>query len=154
MSSGFNSSIVQLITDFLLGIGLSVESSDFDEVTVVPGIKIDLGRLLVNESRLLYPGDLLHEAGHLAVKSANQRPYVSGDADSSPAEEMMAIAWSWAALKHLHLEPEVVFHEAGYRGGSRAIIENFSEGRYVGVPMLQWLGFTSHYPQMLKWLRD
>jgi hypothetical protein len=146
--------LIQLITDFIQEIGLSIEWSEFDDTTVVPGIKIDSGRLLVNEARLLYPGDLLHEAGHLAVLTADQRRGQSGDLGFGPAEEMMAIAWSWAALKHLQLEPEVVFHEAGYRGGSQSIIENFSGGYYIGVPTLEWLGLTREYPRMLKWLRD
>jgi hypothetical protein len=163
MSSHFDNPIVHVITDFLLGIGLPVEASRFPETTVLPGIKVQRGRLLFDETRLLYPGDLLHEAGHLAVMPAHQRPHLSGDLGSSPAEEMMAIAWSWAALTHLGIAPEVVFHETGYRGGSRAIIENFSKGRYVGVPMLQWVGLTScnrkaqgtpQYPRMLRWLRD
>ena len=77
----------------------------------------------------------------------------------------MAIAWSWAALVHLELDPEVVFHPAGYKGWSQTIIENFSQGRYFGVPMLQWLGMTADeqgaedlgvapFPHMIKWLRD
>lgn len=56
---------------------------------------------------------------------------------------MMAIAW--------------------YRGGSASANENFGAGRYVGVPVLQWLGMTAGqeraaelgvqpYPTMLRWL--
>jgi hypothetical protein len=77
---------------------------------------------------------------------------------------MMAIAWSYAALRHLQLAPEVVFHPDGYRGGSQSLIENFGQGRYFGVPMLQWLGMTADekqaeklgiapYPHMTNWLR-
>ena len=57
----------------------------------------------------------------------------------------------------------MVFHEGGYRGGSRSLLANFSEGRYIAVPMLQWLGMTAEaeraaelgiepYPTMRKWL--
>ena len=80
-------------------------------------------------------------------------------------DEMMAIAWSWAAMVHLELKPEIVFHPDGYRGGSESIIENFSNGRFFGVPMLQWLDMTADekhaeelgvlpYPHMIKWLRE
>ena len=34
--------------------------------------------------------------------------------------EMAAIAWSYAAAIHLEIPPAVVFHEAGYRGGSKS----------------------------------
>ena len=64
---------------------------------------------------------------------------------------------------HLGLDPAVVFHPDGYRGGSQALIENFTNGRTIGVPMLQWLGLTldakraaesggAPYPAMIKWL--
>jgi hypothetical protein len=129
----------------------------------VPGINVDRGTLLVDRARLQHQGDLLHEAGHLAVVPAEERTQLVGDAGSDPAREMMAIAWSYAALCHLALDPTVVFHEDGYRGGSRTLIENFSAGRYIGVPVLQWLGMTADaklaaelgiepYPAMRKWL--
>ena len=83
---------------------------------------------------------------------------------NDPAEEMTAIAWSYAAIRHLQLPPDVVFHPDGYNGGSSSIMENFGEGRYFGVPMLQWLGLCrdeknakefgdAPYPTMIKWLR-
>jgi hypothetical protein len=84
---------------------------------------------------------------------------------SQPHEEMSAIAWSWAALKHLGLPADVVFHPEGYGGGSQAIIDNFDNGRYFAVSTLQWLGLTAEetraselgvlpYPHMLKWVLD
>ena len=114
---------------------------------------------------MLYPGDLLHEAGHVAIVSPRRRQRIYRDAGKSAGEEMMAIAWSYAALVFLELDPTIVFHADGYRGGSTAIIENFSQGRYIGVPLLQWVGLTVEgrhapalrvppYPHMLKWLRD
>ena len=73
------------------------------------------------------------------------------------------MAWSYAALRHLELDPAVVFHDGGYSGGARTLLANFSAGRYVAVPMLQWLGMTADaqravelgvapYPNMLRWL--
>ena len=74
------------------------------------------------------------------------------------------MAWSYAALVQLELDLAVVFHAGGYQGGSATLIENFRQGRYVAVPMLQWLGMAydaiqapSHgvapYPHMVQWLR-
>ena len=153
------------IIAFLLSIGIEVRKGELSEPTFLPGIAIDHGALLIDESKLLYPGDLLHEAGHLAVISAERRKKAHGDVGKKAAEEMMAIAWSFAALTYLRLEPAVVFHEAGYSGGGASLIENFTHGRYVGVPMLEWLGLTADgkraqelgvqpYPHMIKWVLE
>ena len=34
---------------------------------ILPGLAIEHGAILVDEQRLSHPGDILHEAGHLAV---------------------------------------------------------------------------------------
>jgi hypothetical protein len=121
--------------------------------------------LVFDPARLLHPGDLLHEAGHLAVMTPERRRMAHHSAGKRAAEEMMAIAWSYAAAIHLQLDPAIVFHAAGYRGGSAALIDNFAHGRYIGVPTLQWLGMTADakrapdlgvapYPAMIRWLND
>jgi hypothetical protein len=143
------------IAGFLIGIGLPVHAGAVPDRTFLPGIHVANGVLIVDEARLTYPGDLLHEAGHLAVTPAARRNSVDGDAGEDGGEEMAAIAWSYAAALHLGLAPEVVFHAAGYRGGSGSMIENFSAGRYIGVPFLKWIGLTGDdYPAMTRWLRD
>jgi len=125
---------------------------------------VQSGVLVYDPAKLKYPGDLLHEAGHLAVKPAADRKSAASDMGGDPAEEMMAIGWSYAAVLHLQLPPEVVFHPAGYHGGSQSLLDNFSAGRYLAVPMLQWLGLTydekqaqvngaAPYPKMRAWLR-
>ena len=89
---------------------------------------------------------------------------MSGDAASDGGEEMASIAWSYAAAIHLGIEPAVVFHPDGYRGGSAAILDNFTHGRYFGVPLLQWFGMTFEpnqaetgggeaFPAMRRWIR-
>jgi hypothetical protein len=152
------------IIQFLREIGLEVRATQINEETFLPGIQIDHGIILFDEARLKYPGDLLHEAGHLAIKSKEERKQIHLDAGNDAAEEMMAIAWSYAASIYLQLPPEVVFHPNGYRGDSQALIENFTQGHYFAVPMLQWLGMTADkrqaeklgiapYPWMVQWLR-
>ena len=153
------------IVEFLRGIGLDVREGELEGPTFTPGIQIRHGALIYAEDALSHPGDLLHEAGHLAIVPPDRRAAMHIDAGKSPAEEMAAIAWSYAAAMHLDFGPGVVFHDDGYRGGGAALVENFAEGRYVGVPMLQWLGLTADdrraselgvppYPHMLKWLVD
>jgi hypothetical protein len=151
------------IIEFLRGIGLEVKVGEVHGETFLPGITIDHGALVVDPSRWKYPGDLLHEAGHLAVMPAERRRKAHRTAGKKAAEEMMAIAWSYAAAVHLGVPPEVVFHADGYRGGSASLVENFTQGRYLGVPTLQWLGMTADhkraeelgvapYPAMIRWL--
>ncbi|HEX3540577.1 MAG TPA: hypothetical protein VHT75_09065, partial [Acidimicrobiales bacterium] len=128
--------LISLLTDFIEDIGLAVRRQAIDGSTQMPGVTIEGGVLLVDELLLRYPGDLLHEAGHLATTPAATRPTTGRDAGGGPAGEMMAIAWSYAAAVHLGLDPAVVFHAGGYRGGSAAIIDNFRHRRYIGLPML------------------
>jgi len=66
-------------------------------------LDIACGVLSIDEMRLLYPGDILHEAGHIAVTS----PDVRGGStfSSTPGEEMAAIAWSYAAALALECRP-------------------------------------------------
>jgi hypothetical protein len=156
--------IVETIVAFLKGIGLEIEERELSDETRLPGLTIDGGKILYDPARLLYPGDLLHEAGHVAFTPAGDRPGLSGDSNFDLGGDIAAIAWSYAALMHLQLEPSVVFHDHGYQGSSRAFIENFAAGRYVGVPLLQWAGMTFEpkpgeerpvaYPAMVRWLRE
>jgi hypothetical protein len=127
------------IVRFLREIGLSVQTGEIRGVTVLPGIRIASGGLLIDPARLEYPGDLLHEAGHLAVMPRDRRAAAEDDTGDDGGEELAAIAWSYAATLYLGLPPSVLFHEHGYRGGSQSLIENFTSGRFVGLPMLQWL---------------
>jgi len=155
MSIEFVDPITNRIAGFLNGIGLPVSAGEIPDRTTLPGIHVTGGGLIVDERRLTYPGDLLHEAGHLAVTPAAVRNSLEGDTGDDGGEEMAAIAWSYAAAVHLGLNPEVVFHAGGYRGGAQTIVENFSEGRYIGVPFLKWIGLTGEaYPKMTRWLRE
>ncbi|MEA3062829.1 MAG: hypothetical protein QOJ94_2610 [Sphingomonadales bacterium] len=121
---------------------------------LLPGLTVRDGGIVADPERLLYPGDLLHEAGHIAVTEPARRPTLSQVSDD-PGEEMAAIAWSWAAAAELGLDPEVVFHADGYRGGSATIIEAFASRRGFGVPLLACWGMTeeSLFPRMIRWLR-
>lgn len=147
--------LVERITRFLEGVGLAVRCEAITEPTFLPGIEIRHGVLSFDPDRLSYPGDLLHEAGHLAVLPARERTIAHGLAGDNAALEMSAIAWSWAAAREIGLAPSVVFHAGGYKGGADSIIENFNAGHYFGVPMLEFFGLTGkgEYPAMRRWLR-
>ena len=58
---------------------MEVLARDLPDACFLPGVRVDRGRLLVDEARLLYPGDLLHEAGHVAIMPAAERREREGD---------------------------------------------------------------------------
>ena len=143
------------ITRFLRSIGIPVAEGALPAETFLPGLTLQGGAILYDPQRLTYPGDLLHEAGHIALTSAAERPRLSPDTQFNLGDDLGAIAWSYAALTRLQLDPRVVFHDGGYRGNSPAFISNFAAGRYVGVPLLEWMGLTrpGMFPRMVRWLR-
>jgi hypothetical protein len=169
MTDRFENELTKRITDFLTEIGLEITYAPLDDKTFLPGILVEKGRIVVDETKLKYPGDLLHEAGHLAVAPSRLRSGLSGEVFlpevNMDAVEAQAIAWSYAAIIYLGLDPEIVFHKGGYKGNSEGLLLSFRLGAYIGVNGLQEAGMTATanmahelgvlpYPHMLKWLRD
>nr|WP_294861710.1 hypothetical protein [uncultured Fluviicola sp.] len=155
----------QKIRHFLNQIGISVIETELPDDCFLPGLSIERNAILMDPQRMKYPGDLLHEAGHLAVTEEALRPLI-GTEEMDPGwpsdgDELAAILWSYAALRHLELEPEVVFHPNGYKNQSEWLIEQFQSGNYIALPLLEWMGFCHQcgkdgakpFPHMLKWLR-
>lgn len=157
------------ILNFLGEIGIQVALSRLNENTFLPGLKIEDGTLIIDTDKLSYPGDILHEAGHIAVTGISTRAMLNEELikndHSSGGKEMAAIAWSYAACKYLNIDPAYVFHANGYKGSADNILENFNEGRYFGVPLLSYYGMTNDpnsfqktdyqsiiYPEMKEWL--
>src|SRR6185369_2096483 len=132
-----------IILDFLNDIGIPTTAIDLPEATFLPGLTMHGGGILYDRARLTFPGDLLHEAGHIALTPAAERPHLSASTPFNLGDDLGAIAWSYAALTALRLDPKIVFHDGGYKGNSPAFIENFARRRYVGVPLLEWAGLTS-----------
>ena len=106
----------EIILEFLCEIGLTVIERTVPTGSVLPGISIDHGALVVDHAALLYPGDLLHEAGHLAVVPPAERAALTDNVGDDGGMEMAAIAWSYAAAVHLGVPLDVLFHDHGYRG--------------------------------------
>jgi ribosomal protein S18 acetylase RimI-like enzyme len=153
--------VLDRIFAFLREIGFNIHLAELPGKTFLPGIQIVANGLNVDIDALLYPGDLLHEAGHLAVMPPeNRRLDVPPTGDA--AEEIAAIAWSYAAIVYLDLPPEVVFHPQGYRGNSNTLAHGFATGNRPGLPLLWWMGLTTQptpetpsiYPKMLRWVRQ
>jgi hypothetical protein len=148
---------------FLNDIGIKTSFRNLDDTSFLPGLLIENGNIVIDTEMLRHPGDILHEAGHIAVVSSKDRTGLTADTlikrKNREAEEVMAIAWSYAACIHLDIDPGFVFHEDGYRGGSTSIMESCDKNEYVGMLMLDSLGMTSAtcestpYPHMERWLR-
>jgi hypothetical protein len=161
--------IINTSIDFLKEIGIPTVFARVPDGSFLPGLSIESGRIIIDADKLKYPGDILHEAGHIAVVLPADRETLSADTIAvrphREAEEMMAIAWSYAAAVHLQIDPHIIFHDDGYKGGGSYIADNFANKQYFGLPMLQWAGMTvdeknakelnvNPYPEMMKWLRD
>lgn len=146
--------------EFLAGIGLPVRETAFEKTGFLPGLLIENGELLLDRTRLLYPGDVLHEAGHIAVTVAAERPLLGANVTENhpekEGEELAVLLWTYAACQALAIPPAVVFHPAGYKDQSEWLIENFESGQYMGLPLLVWMDMTTTegFPQMTRWLRE
>jgi hypothetical protein len=157
------------IADFVTNIGIPVEAGAVPEDAFLPGLAVKEGRLHVDEPRLAHPGDLLHEAGHIAVAPGWARERLGGEVAVPGVDmnelEFAAIPWSYAAARAIGIDPAVVFHEGGYQGRSEALLANFTIGVPIGVHLLEDAGMAfgarraqelgvEPYPHMLRWLRE
>lgn len=148
------------IVSFLRHIGIGVEFGPGADNGFLPGINIHAGVIHVNPDRLLGSGDLLHEAGHIAVIPKRFRARLGSDlqADSvaaiteetgpgTPADpllaeplergELLAQAWSYAASLRLGLPASCIFFPGSYKCDA-----------YEGThPMQKWLETGTHHGQ-------
>ncbi|MDH7448028.1 hypothetical protein [Aquimarina sp. 2201CG14-23] len=155
--------IIQKIFSFLELLPIPTQFSKINTETFLPGIKIDKGVLLVDPDKLVHPGDILHEAGHIAVSRPEERMHLQNNViennESKSGEELVAMLWSYAAIMDMGLSPEIVFHKEGYKGESEWILDQYRSQNFIGLPLLQWMGLTYtdtetlQFPKMKKWLR-
>lgn len=159
---------IKKILSFLTEIGIDVSEKELND-TFLPGLDLGPNCVIIDYDKLLYPGDILHEAGHLAVTSPSDRKLVGTEKIASnwptEAEEMATILWSFAACLYLKLPIELVFHPDGYKNDSEWLISNFTSGNFIGLPFLEWIGLAlgneraakegkPAFPTMLKWMRE
>jgi hypothetical protein len=170
------------ILAFLEDIGLACSPGDVDAGSFLPGVVIRDGALHYETDRLSSPGDLLHEAGHLAAVPACWRGQIQGDVDASLVAladihpdaagvihtDLFPIAWSFAAARHIGIDPACIFDAGGYgatAGGDPAILAAQLEcGLFPGIMMLAQAGLCAApppfgdgqdpapYPHMKRWL--
>lgn len=158
----FSDPLVNRLADFVRSVGIDVRQCVIDWKSRFPGLDVRMGSVLIDETQLIHPGNILHEAGHIAVHDPARRAHPKFS--PTKGEEMGALAWSYAAVMHLGLGAELVFYPGSYQGWDQSLIENFSEGRYLGVPLLQLHGMAADparaaalgvkpFPHMLRWVR-
>ncbi len=170
-------SIVRFLTD----IGFVVEESSRSSEGFLPGILVYGMHLYIGPE--LSPGDLLHEAGHIAIVPKMFRSFLKGDVEGSldkyaneyikthfnpncdedpiirgllQCGEAEAIAWSYAAAIAAGIPPTSVFHSAAYDGEGESIIFALSMSAHPGINGLQAANMTTvkMFPKMKKWLQD
>lgn len=176
------------IVDFLHAIGLPLEVGPFGPEGFLPGITIRQGVMRVDPDHIYVSGDLLHEAGHIAIVPSRLRPYLGdnletslrdamADGDTDPVAaaalsytEIMATAWSYAALKALDLPPETIFFAGGYRmnaeqqarfmtlleGGNQFGILYLAQGGMTGpcgMMAMMYQNGLPPFPTMTRWLQ-
>jgi hypothetical protein len=161
--------VLERILAFLREVGIRVREAELGDGAFLPGVRVDGGGLLFDRARLRWPGDLLHEAGHLAVLPSALRAAASDDLaghDDVPyAGETEATAWAYAATVAIGLDPAVLFHQGGYHGQSASLVMTYSMGVYPGAQGLVRAGMTASgtaaaqrgettYPGMQRWLRE
>ena len=149
--------LIGKLCGFLERAGIPVRLEQIGEKTFLPGLTIMDGTLVVDPARLDWPGDILHEAAHIALAPPSRRNVLRGKLSVTPAEEMAALAWSYAAALDAEIDPALVFHEGGYKQGGAELRDSYAAGLASGgpgVPMLQWYGMTRGFPRMDSWLRQ
>ncbi len=153
---------VARICSFLDRIGISYCKAAIEGDTFLPGLLIDNGSLTIDLSKLHYPGDVLHEAGHIALTHPAKRPFLNQDMlnaqSEQESEEIGVQLWTFLATREIGLPADVVFHSGGYRGQSKWFIENFEKGNFIGLPLLVWMKIVEpapqgNFPVVKSWLR-
>jgi hypothetical protein len=170
------------ILDFLDDIGLACRRGEVAAGSFLPGVAIRTGAIVYDVAGLGSPGDLLHEAGHLAAVPARWRDQIDDNVDASLATlaqaepetaahahtDLFPIAWSWAAALHIGVDPACIFDAGGYgaqAGGDPAALDHqLRMGLFPGILMLARAGLCaapppfgdgsdpSPFPHMKRWL--
>lgn len=154
---------------FLDEIGIAWRYGTVPENTFLPGLEVVTGEIVIDKIKLRYPGDILHEAGHIALLPPEKRNQFTGNLAAAfpenEGDEMAVILWTCAVCLHLNLPLDFVIHDTGYKGFANWLRNQFESGTYVGLPLLVWMGLCKYpekaessesdgFPKMDKWVRS
>lgn len=148
------------IVAFVRDIGIEVREGAVAGDSFLPAVSVIGGAVVFDKTRQQWPGDILHEAGHIAVMTPETR---GGPVPDDGGLELAAMSWSYAAAIAIGIDPGVVFHEGGYHGSGSGLAQNYALGLYIGLPELVAAGMAYGpgtapegapvYPAMVRWLR-
>ncbi|MFN8396732.1 MAG: aspartyl/asparaginyl beta-hydroxylase domain-containing protein [Bacteroidia bacterium] len=153
------------ILNWLDEIGIGWEEGVVPEGTFLPGLEVVAGRIVIDRKAMLSPGDILHEAGHVALLPAEKRAGFNGNLAAvypeHQGDEVAVILWTYAAGLHLGLPMEDVIHDQGYHGQADWLRSEFAAGTFIGLPLLVWMGLCDDpkvagemgFPRMKRWVR-
>jgi hypothetical protein len=157
--------------EFVRSIGLSVKlvgNHPLEPGSFLPQIRIRAGGLEVREDA--FPGDVLHEAGHIAVLPPAFRPLADknlraafaaaraycdehGDGLMAHPEDPVvrallqcsdpeATAWQYAAANAIGLPDAWLFPAGSYEGNQETVLQMLKLNRHFGINGLQAAGWT------------
>ncbi len=73
--------LTRSIVAFFIGIGIPVREGLVAPDSFLPGLSIVDGSLVYDSATLQWPGDLLHEAGHIATVPSSMRAMLNDALD-------------------------------------------------------------------------
>lgn len=152
----FSAQHLASIYTFLSRIGVPLAEEPLEDFTFLPGVTIRRGSLVVDRARLRQPGDVLVEAGRLALLPPELRHTWDATAGiEAPAEapENAVILWCYAAAKAIGLPDQVVFDESSFRGDAAWLLAQYASGAYPGLEVLVAKGLCQNeqFPQVEYW---
>lgn len=156
------------VIEFVRDIGLEVEACP-QASGFLPHVRIVRGGLHVVPAQV-FPGDILHEAGHLAVIPSRFRPLAQDDLEGvfeamgrhlqdNPdglgcwpedtlcrailqSGEAEATAWQYAAARHIGLPDALLFPPGSFDGGAEDVLGALTQGRHLGINGLRAAHWT------------
>ena len=168
------------VINFLNSIGIPTIKGYVPIMSFLPGILIKQGTLIYNGKATL--GDMLHEAGHLAIVPGKYRKFMSGKLDRSikriyrmakasdeldnpdapiarqlmQASESEATAWAWAVGKFLNIAEEEIILDNTYEGKGANERAKLSANCHFGINGLRASGMVESvktYPKLTRWVQ-
>lgn len=164
------------VIDFLRRIGLRVDEATSTAQlagSFLPDVLVQEGGLVIDAAKA-FPGDVLHEAAHLAVIPAQFRPFANGDLNEveermarylneNPmglatypedplsrailqAAEAEATAWQYAAAVEIGLPERWIFPMKSYDGTRVSLLRSLRHNQYMGINGLRAAGWTTLRP--------
>lgn len=166
---------------FLNSIGIRTVRGNVPATSFLPGVKIHRGTLFYNHKAIA--ADILHEGAHIAIVPLKYRLFCTGNMDKAvqrmwkaamkageievqpetptfrhliQASESEAIAWGWAAGKHIGLRDEEIITNdpTHFNGEGPEIRDCLRANSHFGINGLRAAGMVESvktFPALTRW---